>query len=321
MTQAGGEDAALRCLVISDGRRGIENQALGLAEACARLRPLTITQHRLKRGKWSSFLQAEFRAKLGRFDLPDSDIAIGCGRRAIPALIHLKQTQSQVFTIYIQDPRRDPSQFDLVIAPEHDGVTGQNVISMVGSPNLIAAEKLELAKTEFADKISNFSTPPIVFLIGGNSKRHKLSQANHNFHIQHAKQLIMDGHSVWVTLSRRTPDFARQGWVEFSKSYDNIWLYDGSGPNPYFAFLAKAKMILVTEDSTNMLTEACSTGRPVFRLPMTGAPGKFQNLYDTLKGQCGVKRFSPQLEMPHYQPLNETDRVAQRIWERFSRTS
>ena len=33
----------LSCLVISDGRRGIENQALGLAEALARIRPADIT--------------------------------------------------------------------------------------------------------------------------------------------------------------------------------------------------------------------------------------------------------------------------------------
>ena len=320
MTQAGGEDAALRCLVISDGRRGIENQALGLAEACARLRPLTITQHRLKRRKWSSFLQAEFRVKFEKIDLPDCDIAIGCGRRAIPALIHLKRTRSQVFTIYIQDPRLDPSQFDLVVAPEHDAVTGQNVISMLGSPNRITVERLERAQTEFADAISNFCASPIAFLIGGKSKRHKLSEANHNVHIQHAKQLLKHGHSIWVTMSRRTPDFARQGWVAFAKANDKIWLYDGDGPNPYFAFLAKAKMMLVTEDSTNMLTEACATGRPVFRLPMTGKAGKFQNLYDSLEQRCNVMTFSAELEAARYQPLNETDRVAQRIWKRFPRT-
>jgi len=320
MTQAGGEDAALRCLVISDGRRGIENQALGLAEACARLSPLAITKHRIQSERWTSFFPAKIQSKLGRFDLPDSDLAIGCGRRAIAALIHLKRTRSQVFTIYIQDPRRDPFQFDLVVAPEHDGVTGQNVISMVGSPNRITTETLERAKTEFADTVSNFSTPPIVFLIGGNSKRHKLSEANHNVHIQHAKQLLKHGHSIWVTMSRRTPDFARQGWVAFAKANDKIWLYDGDGPNPYFAFLAKAKMILVTEDSTNMLTEACATGRPVFRLPMTGKAGKFQNLYDSLEQRCNVMTFSAELEAARYQPLNETDRVAQRIWKRFPRT-
>ena len=35
--------APLSCLVITDGRRGIENQALGLAEAAARLRPSDIS--------------------------------------------------------------------------------------------------------------------------------------------------------------------------------------------------------------------------------------------------------------------------------------
>jgi len=40
----------LSCLVISDGRRGIENQALGLAEAAARLRTTKIIVHVIENG-------------------------------------------------------------------------------------------------------------------------------------------------------------------------------------------------------------------------------------------------------------------------------
>jgi len=45
-------------------------------------------------------------------------------------------------TIYVQDPRMDPSAFDLVIAPEHDGLSGANVETMIGSPNRVSKEKI-----------------------------------------------------------------------------------------------------------------------------------------------------------------------------------
>jgi len=98
-----------------------------------------------------------------------------------------------------------------------------------------------------------------------------------------------------------------------------MWLYDGDGANPYFAFLGGADTILVSEESTNMLTEACATGKPVFTLPMDGKPGKFQRLYDALEQHCGCRRYDTILTGRDYPPLLETDRVASVLLERFKR--
>jgi len=228
---------ARHCLVISDGRRGIENQALGLAESCASLRAMTIQIHRIEHGKTLGKALASLppKAQLGlaKFDLPNCDIAIGCGRQAIAPLLHLKQIRPQVMTIYVQDPRMDPSAFDLVIAPEHDGLSGANVETMIGSPNRVSKEKI----------------------IG----THKLDLASHEAHMSAAQKLISKGHSLLIATSRRTPDFAVSAWRRFASAFETAWFHDAEGPNPYFAFLGGADIILVTEDSTNMLTEACAT--------------------------------------------------------------
>jgi len=215
-----------KCLVLSDGRRGIENQALGLAERCASLKPLSILTHHISHGKVAAAFPPKVQGRLGQYNLPDCDMAIGCGRQAIAPLLFLKANHAnKVMTVYVQDPRIDPLHFDLVIAPTHDGLTGPNV--------------------------------------------------------------------------------------------QTVWLYDGEGPNPYFAFLGGAEMILVTEDSTNMLTEACATGKPVFRLPMSGKAGKFQTLYDALEARCGVTRYAGQLGGGDYPPLDETSCIAKMLWSRF----
>ena len=314
---AEGEAEALRCLVLSDGRRGIENQALGLAERCAESRPLKLQTQHITHGKTIAALPPKAQLRLVKFDLPDCDIAIGCGRQAIAALMALKHSHPRVMTVYVQDPRIDPTAFDLVIVPEHDEVRGANVETMIGSPNRVTKAKITGETLSFAEGLKNLPMPRVAMLIGGTSKTHKLDKASHDAHIAAAQSLAKSGQSLLITTSRRTPDFAALAWKRFASDTDNVWLHDGEGPNPYFAFLGGADMILVTEDSTNMLTESCATGKPVYRLPMSGQAGKFQSLYDALESRCGVVRYSGQLSGEDYLPLNETARMAEAVWSRF----
>lgn len=315
--QAEAEVEARRCLVISDGRRGIENQALGLAESCAALRPLTLQTYHLSHSAATAAMPPKAQLRFVNFDLPACDIAIGCGRQAVAPLIKLKRMRPEVMTVYVQDPRMDTDAFDLVIAPEHDGLSGPNVETMIGSPNRVTQMKIIVETLNYAEGLKKLPMRRAALLIGGTSKTHKLDKASHLVHLHTAKRLIAAEHSVLVTTSRRTPDFAVLEWKRFASDTDNVWLHEGDGPNPYFAFLGGADMILVTEDSTNMLTEACATGKAVFRLPMAGDPGKFQILYDALEQRCGVRRHEGELRGLDYPPLDETGRMAQIVWERF----
>jgi len=314
---AKGDTEALRCLVLSDGRRGIENQALGLAEHCAEIRSLDLHPFHINPNKVVAALPPKVQLRVSKFDLPKCDIAIGCGRQAIAALMHLKRIRPNVFTVYIQDPRLDRETFDLVITPEHDPVRGANVETMIGSPNRVTQAKIAGETLRFAEGLSKLSMPRAALLIGGTSKRHKLDKSSHAQHLQAARTLIKAGSSLLISTSRRTPQFGIQGWTRFASETENVWLHDGQGPNPYFAFLGGADLILVTEDSTNMLTEACATGKPVYRLPMAGTAGKFQTLYDALEMRCGVTRFDGQQGSLDYPPLEETARAAQRLWDHY----
>ena len=315
--------APLSCLVITDGRRGIENQALGLAEAAARLRPSDISPLIIEAGTAfkaaSPTLQFAMKSRPSDYGIsgPPPDFAIGCGRQAIAPLLALKKAAPTCFTAYIQDPRLDPSRFDLVIAPEHDGLTGNNVETMIGSPNRIIKAEIAGKTLKFANKLDTLPMPRAAFMIGGHSKTHKLTPQIHAAHIEAAETLIKKGHSLLISTSRRTPDFARKGWEDLEESHDNIWLYDGDGPNPYTAFLGGAEIICVTEDSTNMLTEAASSGKTVFRLPMDGKAGKFEQLYDRLAQRCHIKRFDGSLDIPTYAPLDETGRIAEKFWAHY----
>jgi len=313
----------LSCLVISDGRRGIENQALGLAEALARIRPADITPVTIDNGTAfkaaSPTLQFALKSKPSDYGLSGSppDLAIGCGRQAIAPLLALKKSAPDCFTAYIQDPRIDPSRFDLVIAPKHDNLTGPNVETMIGSPNRIIKAEIAGRTIKFSDQLDILPMPRAALLIGGDSKTHKLTPDIHSEHMTTAKALLAKGLSLLISTSRRTPDFAQKEWEVLAQDHKNIWLYDGSERNPYIAFLGGAEFIFVTEDSTNMLTEAASTGKTVFRLPMQGKAGKFQTLYDRLHERCHIGPFTGDLIPLEYEPLAETARIAEKVWAHY----
>ncbi len=314
----------LTCLVISDGRRGIENQALGLAEACARLRPLSIKKHVIQNQglfeKSPAGLQFALKSKPADYGLsaPFPAIAIGCGRQAIAPLRALKTARGDaIFTVYVQDPKIDPEAFDLVIAPGHDDLSGNNVETIIGSPGRVTDSILEAAVSKFGTRIDALPAPRIAVLIGGPSKTHKFTRDIHAGHLARVKALLSAGNGVMLSTSRRTPDWAAHDYRALAKSAPGLWLYDGGDANPYFAFLGAADAVLVTEDSTNMLTEACVTGKPVFRLPMSGVPGKFAMLYSRLETRCGVTIFGGDITAPPYAPLRETEIAAQKLWARF----
>lgn len=307
--------------MISDGRRGIENQALGFAEALSRLRPLSLSRHRIENaGTFKAApprLQFALRGKPADYGLPKAmpAFAVGCGRQAIAPLLAIKAASPSTFTTYIQDPHIDPARFDLVIAPDHDALSGPNVETMLGAPNRITRERIITGTVAFTEKLETLPMPRIAMLIGGTSKTHTLQKSDHAVHINAARHALDKGYSVMITASRRTPDWVMADYRLLASDHNTVWLYDGTeDANPYFAFLGGADVILATEDSTNMLTEACATGKPVFTLPMSGKAGKFEQLYSALKTRCHVTPYAGGFTAPDYMPLNETARVAQQFW-------
>jgi len=211
----------------------------------------------------------------------------------------------------------DTDRFDLVIAPEHDTLTGPNVETMIGSPNRVTEAEIAGQTLTFADELNALPRPRVAMLIGGTSKTHKLGKPQHDAHIRAAKELMAQGYSLLITTSRRTPDWAITDYTLLDSDNDNVWSYNGDGPNPFFAFLGGADIILATEDSTNMLTEAASTGKPVFTLPMQGKAGKFEQLYKSLDERCNIRPYDGELTSQNYVPLEETQRIAEQLWAHY----
>lgn len=318
--------APLSIWVVSDGRIGMENQALGLAEAVQRAAPADIA---VKRVRWRplfdklpSALKASWMLDLSSDPTEPAageawpDLWIATGRATLPLSARARaRSGGRTFVVQTQDPRWRTGAYDLVVAPAHDAVAGPNVLSITGSPHRVTAERLAEGAAAFADRLQALPGPRVAVLVGGLSRAFDLPEASAaDLADRIAAAVETVGGSLMLTFSRRTPEAAKAAMTaRLARLPGLIW--DGSGPNPYFAFLNFADHILVTEDSANMAAEAASTGKPVHILPMVPLKpaGKFARLHADLRERGAARPFDGSLETWRYEPLAETERAARKV--------
>lgn len=310
---------------VSDGRAGIEAQAVGLAEAVARQRKAKVVVKRIgwkgRLGRlpwWLTLFPRRWMTPESDFDAPWPDLVVAAGRATLPLSIRLRKwTGGKTFVVQIQDPRAPAGLFDLVVPPNHDRLKGDNIVSIIGAPHRVTAKKLADEYARFAAAIDPLPHPRAAVLIGGRSKAFDLSPERA---AQIAQQIQLpleqDGGSLLMTFSRRTPPQARALLTARLKHLPGI-IWEGEGDNPYFAFLAGADYVLVTEDSANMATEAAGTGKPVFILKMDGQSLKFRLFHEELESHGAARPFGGAFHSWSYEPLAETDRAAKEILARM----
>ncbi|HAQ33770.1 MAG: hypothetical protein CMF74_15845 [Maricaulis sp.] len=292
---------------VADTRRGVENQAVGLAEAVARELPGAKSDRVV--------IRDDGFVTLPEHDTPD--LWIGCGRPALGLARRHRDIFPNARFVYVQDPRKHYDRFDLIVAPAHDRVRKPNAISMIGSPHRVSAGKLTGGREVFADQLTALPGPRAAVLIGGPSKRFMITSEVIANIMRRLDDLLTAGHSLMVSVSRRTPKALVKALKTRFGEDSRVWVFDGTGDNPYFAFLGAADLICVTEDSTNMLVEAASTGKPVYSLPLEGKPGKFARLYSALEGHGALRPFLGTVEQWDYPPLDATTQAAREVVRRL----
>jgi uncharacterized protein len=309
------------CWVLSDGKAGTENQCIGLAEAL----DIPFAVQRLRRRPATDWLPAGFWAATGTAALrwgatapdlrpPWPRLLIAAGRPSVgPSMAIRRAARGATFTVQIQNPRVAPSHFDSVVAPEHDGLSGANVLTTVGALHRVTAATLEAAASRWADRFDHLPRPRIAVLIGGTSKHHRMSPktaAGLGAQLQTLVSTV--GAGLMVTASRRT-DPACLDILRTALAGLPVAFWDGAAENPYTGMLALADGIVVTEDSVTMASEAASTGKPLLIAKLAGGSPKFDRFHATLR-QRGISRsFDGQWAPWPPVPLHETERIAAEI--------
>lgn len=311
-----------RVLAISDAAAGNRRQAQALAAALGYgfeslcLRP---------RAPWRWFAPRRLPAAAGAFGAqfraclraPWPDLVIGCGRQAALATrLIAGASQGVCRSVQILDPRIAPHHYDAVVVPHHDGLSGANVITLLGSLNEIDERWLQHARNAFP-ALSALPAPCWTLLLGGPTSALKLDRAYWDSLVAGLRaQLQQHRGSLMLSSSRRTPDWLRAAAREAFADLPGLqWHGPSDGPNPYAGMLACAEAIVVTPDSVNMLSEAAATCVPVFFHAPQGVHGKVGDFVSSLQAQGRILPLGQAGSASAITPLRETDRVASRLIE------
>jgi uncharacterized protein len=312
----------LSCWVLTEGHIGMVNQAVGLAEAMG-LEP--DIKRIAVRAPWKYlpprlWLGALSAAGPGgdRLAPPWPDLVIRCGKRSVaPALAIRRASGGRTVAVHIQTPPVDPRRFDLVVAPAHDGLIGENVFVTQAAVHRVTPARLEAAATRFAPSLAHLPRPLVAVLIGGSNGRHRLTPDVMARVAGQLAALCRDrGVGLAVTPSRRTGAENEAILRDRLKGLQAV-IWDGTGVNPYFGYLGLADAVVVTADSVSMVSEAISTGKPVYVVDLPGASRRIDMFHGALREAGITRRFDGQLDSWTYTPPDDTARAAAEIWRRI----
>ncbi len=308
-------------LALHDGRAGNARQALALARALdAEAGECLLLPHAPWRWLAPRALPGAAGAFGSGFDAQAArppQLAIGCGRQAALATRLLRARGSKA--VQVLDPRIDTRHWDLVVAPQHDGLRGGNVIPMLGSLNPIDDLWLAQARRD-APQIAVLPAPHTLLLVGAPSKHVALCDSDFESLLRQLAQRARDEHgSFSAVASRRTPARWREMLATVDAGIPGLrWRDERDGPNPYAGLLAHAQRIVCTPDSVNMLSEAAATLAPVFVWSAGIASGRLRVFLDALRASGRVRDRDDALAPFAAEPLRETARVADEVRRRLS---
>ncbi|MEE8271119.1 MAG: mitochondrial fission ELM1 family protein [Alphaproteobacteria bacterium] len=311
------------CWVITDGTPGMENQCLGLAES---LDVEPVVKRVALRSPWrqlTPYLRIGLRHAVGptgdSIMPPWPDLVIASGRRSIaPALAVKRASAGRTFLVQIQNPVISPRHFDLVVVPRHDQVRGENVLTTKGSIHRVTPDRLAAESARHAGRLAKLPTPRLAVLIGGDNAVFHLTPVLMGDVAEKLARLAQhQGIGLMVTPSRRTG--ADNEAILRARLRDlPVEIWDGTGDNPYFAYLGLADAIVATGDSVNMVSEAASTGKPLYIIDLDGGSAKFRAFHDGLRADGITRPFDGELEHWDYLPLDDTARVVAEVRRRLA---
>lgn len=310
--------------VLHDGKAGMRSQALGLAEATGFAlieKPLAVRPPWiwLPPQFWAAPLLAVSDNGLPLAP-PWPDLVIGCGRNtAMPALAIKRASGGRTIAAQVQDPGVGHGEFDIMFVPAHDRLRGPGIFVTEGAIHRVTAGRLEAERRRFP-ALDALPRPVLALLIGGANRAYGFGPRRlGEIADAVAAAVRASGGSVVVTPSRRTgPDRMALLRQRLAGVPAEIW--DGTGSNPYYAYLAAADAVLVSADSVSMISEAAATGKPVHVFELDARFGgrgeaKFARFHAAMIEAGITRRFAGRVENWSYRPLDDTARAGAALRE------
>ncbi len=309
---------------VTDGSQGMVSQVTGLARSMASLMDLNYEIKTVNiRFPWhilptGCFPCPTFAIKNQIAFNPPPDYLITCGKRSVYLSLSLKtRLKDKIFTIHIQNPKTNLERFDLVIAPCHDHLSGNNVIHSTLAINHINDDLIAQEALQFEHDFGTVNKPICTVLIGGKSRNYRFETPQVDALIKKLTTLMARHDFYFVILfSRRTPLFIKE---KLQLAFANeITVWTDETRNPYLALLGFSSFIICTSDSVSMISEAIYSKKPtyIFRLPSLKKNNRMEKFISNLLLNNLTKILYDRLEKFDANFIsNETDIIANKILE------
>ena len=304
----------LKGLLLTEGLHGMISQVEGLAKALDleyfhekielnnfwKLIPPSLTP--VKKYVFKNNIDKEF------------DIIISCGRKSVIPSIYLKKNSNKkIINIHIQNPKVSLNNFNYIIAPEHDGISGKNVISSKGALHYLTIEEIEKSRDYLQNK-SKTKKDILTLILGGPTKYYNYSTQNIKSIFSNIKNLTEKNNLHLIVIpSNRTPlETVSLAKSELMKDTTIIETVDKKA---YLSALCLAKYIVVTCDSSSMISEAALTGKPVYvaMIETKRNDKRFKEFRKLFENMNILRKLDDKLETWSYEKLDEANRVSKLI--------
>ena len=309
----------LKGILLTEGMHGMISQVEGLAKAL----DIDFTHHKVELKYFWKLIPPRLtpisNISFNELRTSDFDIIISCGRKSVIPSIYLKKiSQKKIYNIHIQDPKINFDFFDLIVAPEHDGISADNIINTKGAIHYLTESEIKDNSNYLKSFIKIDERKIFALIMGGPNKYYNYSTKNmkrifsilYNLNNKQNFQLV-------VIPSMRTP----KNTIQYAKEFfgENHTVIENIDKKAYLSALALAHHLIVTCDSSSMISEAALTGKPIHIaniLPKRNDKRfqKFRNLFRELNI---TRNLGEPFENWSYQKLDETNRVAKIIKERI----
>jgi hypothetical protein len=301
----------LKGLLLTEGFHGMISQVEGLAKAL----DLDFIHEKIELNNfWKLFppkitpvKNFVFKNELGH----EFNIVISCGRKSVIASLYLKNKyKSKIINIHIQNPKVSLSNFDFIIAPEHDSLFGENVVTSRGAIHYLTNDELIENENYLKPRIDS-QKKIISFIIGGPNKYYDYNdKIIDEIFLKIENNFIRNNYQAIIIPSMRTP----KNIIEKAQNYfdkNQIIVLDVD-KKAYLSALKLADHIVVTCDSTSMISEAAITGKPIYvaQMPSIKSNQRFKEFFNLFESLKIIKNLDSSVESWNYEKLDETNRIS-----------
>ncbi len=301
----------LKALLLTQGMHGMVSQVEGLAKALG----LSYKHQKIELKSFWNFIPPKIspiseNLVKNKF-VCDCKVIISCGRKSvIPSIALKKRLGNQIFNIHIQDPKVSFKHFDLIVSPEHDNLQGENIINTTGAIHYLNKKEIN-ENSKYLGIEKDKRRELVAFIIGGPNKYYNYSEKQTHELFNKVKTLFTpDKFKIIVIPSYRTPKNILK--IAFNTFSINHHVVKNIDKKAYLSALAISNYIVVTCDSTSMISEAAMTGKPVYIAMMKSfkPTGRFKKFYSQLRDLGITRELEDRVESWSYNSLNEVNRIA-----------